>query len=600
MRRMSSSRSSQDSGPQADALFLDYPRMVLDGVVPANLYIRQLCGMVMEELQQADVHFDNATFGKIVKLTDGFFKHPNGAPFVLEPWQRFLFGCFYCIKYTNGKRKYTEVYLEIPRKNGKSAVASLFALLSALLPHPHDTEPPSVVFAANSKEQAGRCMEFAQGVVKATDKGGKYFSVPKAAYPWRTALSSTVTNGVIKCVSSDSSKLDGMNLSFFVIDEYHEAKTNSLYSVLKESQGQRQEPSCAIITTAGFNTQGPCKKYRDACVEILDGKVKSESRLIFIYTLDEGEDWKTAIETGAVRKAHPNYDISVRPEWLKEQVETAIREADRQLSVKVKLFNLWADSDDCWIEDETVKRRMQEAKQLELSMARMAGRRCWVGVDLSSTNDLTAVSFLFATDAKLETDWLDTDTKQVQVVGQEPTYSFITYYFLPEATLYNRTRSVVWNQFHEAGHMQVTTGNVVNYRHVVQFIDDLVREHGLQVVKFLYDAYNATDWASMMTELSYTLIPHKQGLMSFSPPTKQLQKLMVGDGERVLIEPNAVTRLCFRNVKLKTDWNGNVKPDKATAANKIDGVISMIQALSGFMHDRKEAAEGGGFYIEVV
>ena len=106
----------------------------------------------------------------------------------------------------------------------------------------------------------------------------------------------------------------------------------------------------------------------------------------------------------------------------------------------------------------------------------------------------------------------------------------------------------------------------------------------LLIQKISYDAWNATSFAIKLTELGMPLQPYSQSLGNFNKPTKELERLILQ--KNAVIDNNLITRWCFSNCTLKYDFNENVKPVKGDdISQKIDGVISMIMALGGYLED---------------
>ena len=101
------------------------------------------------------------------------------------------------------------------------------------------------------------------------------------------------------------------------------------------------------------------------------------------------------------------------------------------------------------------------------------------------------------------------------------------------------------------------------------------------IISVSYDKFNATQWAINATEQGLPLEEYSQTLGNFNRPTKELERLILSG--KAVIDNNDITRNCFRNVVLKSDYCGNVKPVKSQDKKKIDGVIAMIQALGGYL-----------------
>jgi phage terminase large subunit-like protein len=104
----------------------------------------------------------------------------------------------------------------------------------------------------------------------------------------------------------------------------------------------------------------------------------------------------------------------------------------------------------------------------------------------------------------------------------------------------------------------------------------------VSVDSIAYDSYNATQWAIDCTNKGLPLSPFSQSLWNFNKSTKEFERLVLSN--QVVFDDNEITRYCFSNVSLKSDHNDNTKPVKSVRQNKIDGVISMLECLGGYLN----------------
>ena len=194
----------------------------------------------------------------------------------------------------------------------------------------------------------------------------------------------------------------------------------------------------------------------------------------------------------------------------------------------------------------------------EVDLNKFAGIDCYVGVDLAATSDLTAVAYL---------------------VVQDGTYYFKTHYYLPESALKDKADKELYKYWKQQSYLTVTSGNVTDYDYITT---DMLRYADVVNIQSVgYDKYNATQWAIDSTEQGLPLEEYPQTLGNFNMPTRELERLILSG--KAVIDNNEINRYCFRNVTLKSDYNGNVKPNKAVDKKKIDGTIAMIQALGMYL-----------------
>lgn len=465
-----------------------------------------------------------------------------GKPFILEPWQEWIIASMYgfYIKGTN-ERLVQSAYIEMARKQGKSAFASALCLYHLIADGEMNAE---VYMAANSKDQAKVSFRMASNFSKMLDPGREFLE------PYRDMIKYERTLSFLKVLAADSSKLDGPNASMYLIDEYHAAKNSGVKDVLQSSQGMRENPMAVIITTAGFDRLGVCYQYREMCTEVVSGLKDDDTLFIAIYCLDKEDNWK---DESVWIKSNPNLGVTVQLKNLKTQVRKAINTPSDEVGIKTKNLNIWCDAEKTWIKDDYI---LSASANVDIEKCR--GMDCFIGVDLSSTSDLTSFSVLIPTTENM---------------------IWKTYYFLPEAALTEKRFKELYGEWARQGALFITPGNVVDY----DFILNKIMEIGqiLNIVTIGYDSWNATQFVINCTEKGLPMEPYSQSIGNFNKPTKELERLLLSGV--AVIDNNIITRHCFRNVVMARDKNGNTKPSKQYEEKKIDGVIAMIEALGVYL-----------------
>lgn len=528
----------------ATPLYIQYPQDVLSGKVVAGELVKLSCERFFHFMESDEYEFREKEADKVINLYKDL-RHTTGrhagAPFILEPWEAFaIAGICAFYRKDDGTRLTKSAYFELARKNGKSALMAGLALWALIADGEMSAE---VDFAANSKDQAKILFKLCKNFARSLDPRGKYLEVYRDKILFEHTLSE------INVFASDDSKLDGYNASFFCLDEYHSASSSALLDVLVSSQGMRESPLGLIITTAGFDKLGPCYEYRSMCVDVLHGLKKDDSLFPLIYCLDEGDDWK---DENVWAKANPNLGVTVRKAYLREQVQKAINNPSAEVNVKTKNLNIWCDASEVWIPDHYIIK-----VSADISLKIFQGRDCWIGVDLSSTSDLTAVAFMCIIDDKPH---------------------FYVKYYLPEAALSEKRFKEQYNAWRRAGVLKITPGNVVDYDYILNDIMDVQKE--VNIVSVAYDSWNAISFATNATDAGLPMEPFSQALGNFNRPTKELERLILSGN--CVIDNNVITRHCFRNVVLSRDRNGNIKPSKQYAEKRVDGTIAILQALGSY------------------
>ena len=525
--------------------YYKYAQDVIGGKVVSGKFIQLAAERFFSMMEDDRYEFKEVKADEVIEffsILRHFTGRHAGKPFILQPWQQFVIAAIYgfYIKETD-ERLVKYVYIEIARKNGKTAFAAGLSLYHLIADGEMDAE---VDLAANSKEQAKIAFKFCSQFAKGIDPKGKDLVSFRDKVKFEKMLS------LLQVFAADDSKLDGFNASMYLIDEYHAAKNTGLKDVLQSSQGMRDNPMAVIITTAGFDKLGPCYQYREMCTEVLSGLKENDALFAAVFSPDEGDDWRNP-ETW--QKSNPNLGVTVKPQYLQTQVQSAINAPSEEVGIKTKNFNIWCDSETVWIPDHYI---LQASANLNFEQFR--DMDCYAGIDLSSTSDLTCADFMFPTKDK---------------------YYFKTLYYLPEAALQEKRFKDLYGEWRRQGLITITPGNVTDYDYI---LNDIMRIREIVFIqKIAYDSWNSTQFVINAEEKGLPMEPFSQALGNFNRPTKEMERLILSG--KAVIDNNVINRHCFRNVTMARDRNGNTKPSKQFEEKKIDGVIAKLEALGIYL-----------------
>ena len=531
--------------------YIEYARNVVDGKILACEYVILTCKRFLSDLENPDLEFKAEkvdTFVKFASLLKHIKGECGGQSVKFEDWQLLIvasiFGFF---RKDNGRRKYLSSYIEVPRKSGKSFLAAVMCLFALIC----DGEPGAeVLIAANSAKQAFEVdYETVSKLARQLDPRGKRMR------HYRDSIRIDSTGSKLLVLAADSSRMDGFNCSFGLIDEYHEAPDSKVSDVIKSSMGMRKNPHLCTITTAGFNKNLPCYDLHNYGVEVLQGKKTDESFFVMIFTLDEGDDW---LDESVWKKAAPNLGITTSIDFLRDIVNTAKQQPSKVVEAKTKQFDIWCDSSTVWIPEDVIRKSM---RKLDMSEFRNDNRyMVYMGFDLAAVSDLTAFSVMF-------------------VDPEEEKYYFKTWYYLPKKALSGKFNSQLYAMWAEKGYLILTDSDTTDYAYIKNQI--LYWYSNLDVQLVAFDSWNATSLVNDLTKEGLPMQSYSQSIGNFNRPTKEFERLVLSD--KIVIDNNPITRFCFDNVELKVDINGNAKPTGDHAAKKIDGVMSMLNCLGGFL-----------------
>lgn len=478
-----------------------------------------------------------------------------GAPLRPDPWQVAyviapVFGWVHKNEYGDWVRVVRTLYVELPRKNGKTTLAGGIALYLTGA----DGESGAEVYAAAAgKDQAGFCFE----PVKALAEGA-----PGLKQHFRTVVGKVIhprTASYFRVVSAMADLMHGANIHGAVVDELHIHKSRDLVDALETGTGARQQPLIMFITTADDSRQGTIYAEKRGHIERLSRRTITDHSTYGVIWAAEDTDRhgeKPFLES-TWRKANPGYGISPTREFMTAEAKKA-KQSPANLARFLRLH--------------LGIRTKQATKYLDLAVwdrnagivneTELIGRRCFGGLDLAATSDLTALCWLFPDTAS--------------------GYDVIWRHWMPEAgleKLNERTagEAEVWVRH---GWLKTTPGETVNY----DFIRKQVNEdrEQFQVEQLGYDPWNATQAVTNMEEDGAPMVMVRQGYAHMSPPTKELLRVLLAGTEQ---DPafrhggNPIVRWQVDNLAVQMDPGGNVKPDKAKSGDKIDGLVAAIVGL---------------------
>lgn len=521
----------------------DYAEAVVTGEIPACGFVRNSCKAALDMRLRDDVYFDDNAAARPIRFAN-FLNHLKGPlaglPIELEPWQKFIVCQVYGWMRKGGKRLRRSVYIEVPRKSGKSTFCSALSLYHLMA----DGESSAEVYsAATSRDQARIVFGDAQAMARNSENLSKHLTVQRSAITYLKA------NSKFEPLSADAGSLEGRSPSFSVVDELHVHKTPEVYDVLNVASGAREQPLLFCITTAGVNREGICYQVRDYATKVLDGHVEDDSFFSMIYGIDEEDDWR---DPKSWVKANPNYGISVQPDDLERLAKQASESPSAETNFKTKRLNVWCNTNSAWLSMSA----WDACKEERPPLSYWHGKPCYVGLDLASVSDFASVAYLFQENGKI--------------------YPYVSNY-LPTDTIYEKA-GVMGDKYREwvsAGHIIPTDGAVTDLNYIKE---ELMKSfEKFQIKQVAFDPYGALGLVTELMDYGLPMIKFPQNITSMSDPSKELEKAVL---DKTLAHGNdPVIRWMAANCVIWTDPNDNIKVKKEAVTNKIDGIIAIIMAL---------------------
>jgi len=535
------------------AMALAYAQQVIAGDIHVCVYVKQACERQLRDLDRADwvYRFDPDAAERICRFAEllPHIKGPlAGERILLAPWQAFvLTTAFGWLRTDTGRRRFRRVYIEVPRGNGKTTMSDAPALymLGA------DGEGGAEIYsAARTRDQAKIAFWTAQQMARKSPDFLRSLGIEVLAH----RIVQARTASYFEAVSADADSLEGKNVHFGLIDEFHAHRSRDVYDAIETGAGKRDQSMLWAITTAGSDKTGICYEQRAYLLNILKGTVEDANYFGVVYTIDDGDDW-TAEETW--RKANPNYGVSVEPEHLAMQCRKAMQSPASQASFLTKHLNIWIQTDQALFD----MRAWDRCKDERLNLSQFKGKPCVVAVDLASKTDIAAVILLFEHQGKL--------------------IPFGRFY-LPESAI-EEARNASYRGWARSGRLITTPGDVIDFGQIETDLLDLSKQ--FQVREIAYDPWQATQLATRLQQQGASVIEFRQTVANFTEPTKELDSLMRSG--KIAHDGDPVLAWMIGNVVGHYDAKENVYPRKERPENKIDGAIALIMAIGRKMVPEK-------------
>jgi len=518
----------------------------------------------LSDLEKKDWEFvfDEAEAARAIKFFS-ILRHTSGKlggqPFNLQDNQAFILAMLFgWRRKETGGRRFTQCYLEMARKAGKSEFAAGIQIYTGFF---EGEEGAQVYTAATTRDQANM-------VFRAVKKMCRYLKKDSKGLNGKIdVMANSVvfhpTDSFIQKVSADAGTLDGLNPHNATVDEYHAHKNDEIKGVMQTGMGSRENPLLVIITTAGFDKEAPCFRVERAnAVQVLKGQRTQDNLFAMIFTLNEGDDWQ---DEKVWKKANPNLGSTPTVQYLRDQVKDAMNKgASTRVQVLTKNFNIWMDAPKVWIPEEQIK-----AVCRPIDISEFYDKDIYLGLDLSATTDLTALALFIPGD--------ENQPARLKVL-----------YWLPENTVEKRNDVAPYREWSEQGHINLTAGNVVDYSAIKATIYDLQQK--ARIIGVGYDQWNAYETTA---ELSGNDINMEKVLPHFgwqSNPTKRLE-MMVVNGE-IEIDSNPVLLWNFRNVMIIRNAEDQIKVNKGKSAEKVDGIAASVDAIYVWLQEISTPSTG--------
>jgi phage terminase large subunit-like protein len=308
------------------------------------------------------------------------------------------------------------------------------------------------------------------------------------------------------------------------------------------------------MSTAGMDTNSICFEVYDYARKLLDpgGELVDTAFYPVVYEAPRDAAWD---DEAVWRAANPSYGITLNEVYFHECL-VRIREMPSELLAFQRLhLNWWTQTETAWLELRT-----WDAAKPGPSEEELIGRKCYGGLDLSTSIDLTAFVLVFPLD--------------------DGRFAVLPRYWIPQDGMLERQRRdrVPYDVWARRGYVRCTPGNVIDHKRVRADIVEDGKKFSIQNIG--YDPWSAARITDELSEDGFTMLLLRQGYKTMSPPAKEFERLVVQG--RIAHNGNAVLRWNVECCAIESDNKGNIcpkKPPRNASGKRIDGVVALVMAL---------------------
>lgn len=511
-----------------------------------------------------DCWFDEDAALKAIEFFPRYLVHIKGPlagkPYELNPWERDVTAAIFGWKRQNGTRRYREAFIFVARKNSKTTWCAGLALYGLMC---DGEEGAEVYCCAGDKDQATLVFAPALANVRKNDALARRCKI-------REAEKRIVYNGtsILRAIPADAAGAHGFNAHIAIMDELHTQPNRDLYDVMRTSQGTRVQPLMVSITTAGHDRTSICYELYEHACKVRDGVINDPYFLPVIYEIAPDDDWT---DPKVWKKANPNLGRSVSVEFLEESCKRAKLTPAYENTFKNLHLNVWTESVERWIPSEQWKACIGELPDF-------TNEACYAGLDLASTDDLTALVYLFP----------DIDGKAW----------VLPRFWCPEETIRTAPKRFQrqYQRWFDAGLITPTPGNATDYAFVRKQIEDDAEKFHIKAIGF--DAWQALDTYNYLTHQGFECVKVPQSFGGMWPGTKWVEEAVLDN--RLRHDGNEVLSWMMDCTYCDRDAHGNRKPSKKQShgadgmKGKIDGIAALVMAAGVSLAD--EPNELGTYY----
>lgn len=533
-----------------------YAEDCISGKEITTFEVKTQCKWFLEDLEKQNNDYYPYYFDtKKIYIIEGILKLLNFATGLnvrgksiyegLENFQAFfianIFGWRY--KTDSSKFRYREVDLFIPRKNTKTFLAGLIIIILMLT----EDEYSEFYSICLDRDLAGEVKKAITQTLNASPLVLEYFNIPKTL---SGRMECTLTHSFYQPRTSEANRNNSIKPSAFIADEYGAMKDNANVEAMRSGQLSVRNPLMFKLTTAYAEDKSIMLDELDYLKKIYQETEKDDRLFALVYYSTEEHLWDDiGIQMANPLRIKENYEEITRAR------EKALAKPSERTEFLTKNLNYFMPSNSG--EEFISIEKLRKCKNTR-GIFDWQGKDVYLGIDLAMTNDNTSVSMVTMEDEMIYAkSWAFIPTDRIEEK--------------------NRRERTDYRRFIREGSCLACGDEIISYEFVENFIMNIEKEYGVNVIQIGYDRYNCISTANKLDSAGYETVEVKQHSSVLHQPTKLLQESILQ--RKFSYDGDKLYEINFQNARCVEDTNLNKYVNKKKSNGKVDMVVSTIIAI---------------------